>query len=189
MKIWVSSLAMVHDVAASARPERVVSLLAKADAFPTIAGYSDDRHHKVQVDDVREEVEGSVAPNADHVSALVAFLKDWRRVEPLLIHCWAGVSRSTAAAYVAACLHNPETDEFEIADRLARASPTAFPNTRIVALADEILRRRGRMEEAAVRLCADPERAARVLATGVAVPFSIPAHLDVRSMEAGDERP
>lgn len=178
MRIWVSSLALVHDIVAAAKPDRVVSLLAKADAFPAIAGYADDRHHKVQIDDIREEIEGYVAPSADHVRALVGFVKEWPRVEPLLIHCWAGVSRSTAAAYVAACLHNPDADEFEIADELSKASPTAFPNTRIVALADELLERGGRMAEAATRLCGDPERAARAAAAPAALPFSIPAHYD-----------
>lgn len=190
MKIWVSSLAKVHDVAAAARPERVVSLLAKADAFPTIAGYAPVVHHKVQIDDIREEMDGYVAPSGDHVRAAIAFLKEWRREQPLLVHCWAGISRSTATAYIAACLHNPEADELEIAEELRRASPTAFPNTRIVALADDILGRRGRMADAATALCSDTSRAALVASMQEAVPFFIPAHFGARlaAVESSSER-
>jgi predicted protein tyrosine phosphatase len=95
VKIWVSSLAKVHDIAAETRPDRVVSLLAKIDAFPTIVGYAPDRHHRCAVDDVREEMEGYVVPSGDHVRGLISFVKAWRREQPLLIHCWAGISRST----------------------------------------------------------------------------------------------
>ena len=66
----------------------------------------------------------------------------------MLIHCFAGVSRSTAAAYIAACALKPKRDEFAIARALRAASPTASPNTRLVALADDKLGRRGRMSEA-----------------------------------------
>jgi predicted protein tyrosine phosphatase len=189
VKIWVSSLAKVHDIAAEARPERVVSLLAKADAFPTIVGYAEDRHHRCAVDDVREEIEGYVVPSGDHVRALISFVKGWRREQPLLVHCWAGISRSTATAYIAACLHNPGADEAEIADELRRASPTAFPNTRIVALADDILGRRGRMADAAVGICSDADRAALVASGSEAAPFFIPAHFGARVFAArGDGR-
>jgi predicted protein tyrosine phosphatase len=180
----------VHDIAATAQPERVVSLLANADAFPTIAGYEADRHHCCAVDDVREETEGRVAPNGDHVRALISFVRGWRREQPLLVHCWAGISRSTATAYIAACLHNPDADEAEIAEALKIASPTAFPNTRIVALADDILKRGGRMADAAVALCSDQDRLALVLSGSEAAPFAIPAHFATRRAFAarGDKR-
>lgn len=147
MKIWVSPLSEVHVVAAKARPQRIVSLLG-ATPFPEIEGYASDRHLRVNVDDVREDLNGWNAPGAEHVEGIIAFLKEWRPEEPLLVHCWAGVSRSTATAFIAACLQNPDADEFAIAQELRRASPTAWPNTRIVALADKLMGRRGRMEDA-----------------------------------------
>ena len=70
---------------------------------------------------------------------------DWDRKAPLLIHCWAGISRSTAAAFITLCALNPEADEFGLARALRRASATAYPNRRLVALGDEVLSRSGRM--------------------------------------------
>ena len=66
----------------------------------------------------------------------------------MVIHCFAGVSRSTAAAYIAACALSPKRDEFAVARSLRAASPTATPNARLVALADSALQRGGRMNGA-----------------------------------------
>ena len=72
-------------------------------------------------------------------SHLVKFARDWDRKAPLLIHCWAGISRSTAAAFITLCALNPDIEELELARALRRASPTAYPNRLLVALADEAL--------------------------------------------------
>jgi predicted protein tyrosine phosphatase len=61
------------------------------------------------------------------------------------VHCYAGISRSTAGAFVTACALNPQRDESAIARALRDASPTAMPNIRIVSLADTMLGRDGRM--------------------------------------------
>ncbi|MGH7246599.1 MAG: tyrosine phosphatase family protein, partial [Pseudomonadota bacterium] len=60
-------------------------------------------------------------------------------------HCYMGISRSTASAFVSVCALNPQRDEQNIARALRHASPTATPNIRIVALADRLLGRQGRM--------------------------------------------
>ena len=61
------------------------------------------------------------------------------------MHCYAGISRSTAGAYVGVCALNPHRDEAAVAKELRRASATASPNLRIVELADRLLGRGGRM--------------------------------------------
>jgi predicted protein tyrosine phosphatase len=63
----------------------------------------------------------------------------------MVVHCFAGISRSTAGAYVAACALNPKRDEMQIAWDIRRASRTAQPNARIVSIADRLLKRDGRM--------------------------------------------
>ena len=78
-------------------------------------------------------------PAAEHMEQLLAFVRAWERESPLVLHCWAGISRSTAAAYIAACALAPERDEAAIALALREASPSATPNARFVALADDIL--------------------------------------------------
>ncbi|SNT75929.1 Predicted protein tyrosine phosphatase [Amphiplicatus metriothermophilus] len=176
----MSSLAKVHEMVAAAQPARVVSLLSPEDSFPVLGGYDDGRHHRIGVHDIREPMDGLVAPDGDHVRALIGFLEGWRPEAPLLVHCWAGVSRSTATAFIAACLHNPDTDEHEIAMTLRAASPTAWPNARIVAFADELLARKGRMIEAVEAI--GPGAPALE-----AEPFAIPARFGARPVSPADE--
>jgi predicted protein tyrosine phosphatase len=66
----------------------------------------------------------------------------------MVMHCFAGISRSTGAAFVAACALNPKRDEEEIARAIRKASRTAQPNARIVSIADRLLKRDGRMVRA-----------------------------------------
>ncbi len=103
------------------------------------------RHLHISVSDIVEPLDGHVAPDVAHVQDLLRFARAWDRAHPLLIHCYAGVSRSTAAAYVAACALRPDFCEQETARTLRALSPTATPNARIVAIADELLQRNGRM--------------------------------------------
>ena len=98
--------------------------------------------------DIVEATPDQVLPGTTHLDELLRFVHVWDRAEPMVIHCYAGVSRSTAAAYIAACALAPKRDEFAIARSLRLASPTASPNALLVALADDALGRRGRMREA-----------------------------------------
>lgn len=173
MKIWVSSLAKFQDTAKRARPASVVSLLSPGEAFPALDTIHPDDHCRLHLNDIREEKPGLLAPSQSHAAQLIGFLKGWSREETLLIHCWAGISRSTATAFIAACLHNPHADEKGIAGAIAAASPTAFPNTRLVAIADQLLGRGGRMAQAAEALCANEERYERATTIVEAVPFTI----------------
>jgi predicted protein tyrosine phosphatase len=86
----------------------------------------------------------------------------------MVIHCWAGISRSTAAALISLCSLNPETSEELIALRLRAASPTAYPNRLMIRLADAALGRKGRLIDAV-------EAMGRGLAAAEARPFSLPA--------------
>ncbi|MCR4269016.1 tyrosine phosphatase family protein [Nitratireductor sp. ZSWI3] len=98
--------------------------------------------------DINEQRPGLVAPSLEHVEALLAFARDWDCRSPLVVHCHAGISRSTAAAYVIAATLARETDEAELARILRARAPSATPNRRIVALADALLERQGRMVRA-----------------------------------------
>jgi len=81
---------------------------------------------------------------------ILDFARDGRDHE-MLIHCWAGISRSSAAAYVIACDRNPGFER-DIADELRRRAPSVTPNRLMVVLADDLLDRNGRMTEAINRI-------------------------------------
>ena len=55
--------------------------------------------------------------------ALIEFALDWGGDGDMVVHCWAGISRSTAAAFTALCAINPLGYEAVIAASLRQASP------------------------------------------------------------------
>src|SRR5215831_6392022 len=142
--IHVCSLARLHETIATTGARHVVSLLAREDNLVRPAGIAPENHLWLQLHDISAPLDGYVAPQTEHVEQLIAFVRRWPRETPLVTHCYAGVSRS-AAAFVSVCALSPASDEHAIAIALRRASPTATPNIRIVALADQLLARRGRM--------------------------------------------
>jgi predicted protein tyrosine phosphatase len=107
----------------------------------SLAAYADE----ILMDDIAEEMDGMIAPSEEHIEDLIRFLERWDRSTPLIVHCYAGISRSTAAAFISACVVSPCFPENEIARRLRLASPTARPNTRLVSIPDARLGRNGRM--------------------------------------------
>jgi len=126
------------------RPGYLVSLIQPEFQPPTPDEVPVEHHLRVAVDDVSEQVWEAVVPEAEHIRNLVTFLDQRNRDEGVLIHCYAGISRSTAGALIALAL-DMDGRETEAAQILRRAAPHARPNRRIVALADEILGRRGRL--------------------------------------------
>jgi predicted protein tyrosine phosphatase len=143
--IYVAPLSLVETTIADARVSHLVTLINGETLVSTPASIGPDRHLRLAMNDICEPQDGLVLPCEDHVSNLVKFALDWDRQAPLLIHCWAGISRSTAAAFISLFALNPGADELKLARALRSASPTAYPNRRLVALADEALARGGRM--------------------------------------------
>jgi len=150
--IYVAPLSLVETAIEDARVSHLVTLINGETLVPTPASITPDRHLRLDMNDICEPVSGLVLPCEEHVADLLQFALDWDRNAPLLIHCWAGISRSTAAAFISLCALNPEADELDLAKALREASPTAYPNRRLVALGDEALSRRGRMIAAVERI-------------------------------------
>ena len=147
-RIHVCSIFKITDMAEATGARSLVTLINDDIIVHRPASIAPERHLFVAVSDIVTETEGHVLPSEAHVASLLEFVKRWDREHPLLIHCFAGVSRSTAAAFVSACALSPHRDETEIAQAIRRASPTATPNRRLVAVADGMLGRNGRMIDA-----------------------------------------
>ncbi len=148
MKLIVCPLSHVERVIAARAPSHLITLLSPPEMIETPAGITAERHLKLSVHDIAVPEPGMVAPDAALVERILAFGRGWDETSPILIHCWAGISRSTATAFILACERNPGVNEKDIAMAMRHASPTAYPNRRIVALADDILGRRGQMLDA-----------------------------------------
>jgi predicted protein tyrosine phosphatase len=145
--VLIAPFSSLEDAVRRFRPSHMVTLMVEPDvATPeSIVGQN---HLRLSIHDVIEPAEGIVCPDHSHVSTLLAFARGWQRVSPLLVHCWAGISRSTAAAYIVLCdLHGPGHEK-RIAKALRFHAPYAQPNRLMVRHADQLLNRNGRMVSA-----------------------------------------
>jgi predicted protein tyrosine phosphatase len=143
--IHVCSLARLYATVDETGARHVVTLLRLVDRVQRPTHIPPENHLILPVDDVTAPMDGYTVPGHEHVQRLIDFVGAWDRSTPMVIHCFAGISRSTAGAYVAACALNPQRDEMQIAWDIRRASRTAQPNSRIVSVADRLLKRDGRM--------------------------------------------
>mgnify|MGYP006281845291 CR=1 FL=1 len=130
----------------------VVTLLAPGTPNETPRGITPGNHLKLFFHDIVQPMDAHTPPSAADAERLIRFLENWDRQNPMLIHCWAGISRSTAAAYTALCLFRPKADEEKLAFELRAASPSATPNRLIVSLVDDVLGRKGRMVRAVTKI-------------------------------------
>jgi len=146
--IHVCSLSRLYRTVEDTGAHHIVTLLKDVNLVRRPDTIAPANHLILGMDDITEPLNGYVAPADEHVTRLIAFVQRWNRARPLVIHCYAGISRSTAGAFVAACALNPQRDESSIARALRQASATAVPNIRIVSLADRVLGRNGRMTSA-----------------------------------------
>ncbi len=146
--IHVCSLAALPATVEATGARHILTVMANVGQVVRPASVLEANHLRIQMDDINEPAQGFVAPSHDHVEQALTFIRKWDRAAPMVIHCYAGISRSTASAFMAACALNPHRDEFSIARQIRSASPTASPNRLIVTLADQVLGRNGRMVRA-----------------------------------------
>ncbi|EJL56922.1 hypothetical protein tyrosine phosphatase [Rhizobium sp. CF122] len=144
--IVVAPLARIAEMAVRHGAREMISLMAKEHAFHRPGVIQAHRHLLLNMNDIAFKGTGNlVAPDETHVREIIDFVRDWDQRAPLLIHCWMGVSRSPAAALIAALSLSPEQDDGALVRRLRTASPYATPNTRLVQIGDDMLGRGGRL--------------------------------------------
>ncbi len=102
------------------------------------------------------------APRAEHLEEVFSFA-DFHHTEPLLIHCWAGVSRSTAVALalIVRAMHYDGYSEDEIVndacETLLAIRPQAAPNPMVLEIGISLFLDDDSTSRLLVRLVNHPE--------------------------------
>jgi predicted protein tyrosine phosphatase len=143
--IHVCSLARLQDTVAETGATHMVTLLRLVDRVERPKTIAQSNHLILGMDDIAAPLDGYTHPAEEHVMELIEFVRRWNRSAPIVVHCYAGISRSTAGAFITACTLNPGRDEASIAKAIRGSSRTAMPNPMLVSHADRILGRSGRM--------------------------------------------
>ena len=135
--------------------ERVTHILSLLDpGWPepeALGAFDPHRRLELRFHDVIDTGPGCIAPESLDVEQLLTFGRDLTeaRGTHLLVHCHAGVSRSTAAATLILAQRRPDRPAEEALLAVVRQRPRAWPNLRILELGDALLERRGEIVEAA----------------------------------------
>src|SRR5271163_1244480 len=95
-RLHVCSLARIDEVVEATGARSMVTLLAPGTPVVRPAAIALERHLHIEMHDIVEDSPGQVLPDTTHIDALIAFVQGWDRRAPMLIHCFAGISRSKA---------------------------------------------------------------------------------------------
>jgi predicted protein tyrosine phosphatase len=147
--LQVCSLARLHRTVQDEGASHVLTLINQGTPVTRPLSVPEDKHLFIAMSDIIEPLDGHILPGEAHVRNLLSFVRSWDRARPMVVHCYAGVSRSTGAALITAAALNPDRPEAEIASVIRARSPTATPNLKLIAIADALLGRNGRLYDAA----------------------------------------
>ena len=101
MNVFVTSLFDMPHYVRTLGPSHLVSVIQPELQPDTPAEIIRENHLRIQVDDISESMDGLIRPGEEHIRTLIEFLHNWQMDAPLLVHCYAGISRSTATALIA----------------------------------------------------------------------------------------
>jgi predicted protein tyrosine phosphatase len=121
--------------------DRIVSILDRDASSPLELRSITAPILTLRFDDVVDAVDG-LAPTIVQIQTLVEFDAAAHADERLVVHCTAGISRSTAALAVLLAARHPDLED-EIFSAIRKIRPQAWPNSLVVSLGDEVLGRRG----------------------------------------------
>ncbi|MFM9973587.1 MAG: tyrosine phosphatase family protein [Beijerinckiaceae bacterium] len=145
----ICSLARLKKTVETSNASHLLTLINAQTPVQRPASIHESNHLYLAMSDILEPLDGHILPGESHLRQLLSFVRGWDRANPMVIHCYAGVSRSTAAAFITACALNPDRKESDVAALIRARSPTATPNLRLVAEADDLLGRAGALLHAA----------------------------------------
>ena len=133
--------------------DAVVSIGSPNTTVPEGFDPSNPLHLRLQFDDVttdtpvfgRDQIH---PPRRDHIQHLLDQADELLDAGLVYCHCAAGISRSTAAAFILHCVHREPGDERDAMKAVLTDNPFASPNRLMVELADDLLDRGGDMIDA-----------------------------------------
>jgi predicted protein tyrosine phosphatase len=146
----IDELAGYCDLGAS----HVLSILDPEWPVPEAFGaFGEHEKLELRFHDVIDEVADQVPPTRDHVAAVLAFGRDLMAEPPqdahLLVHCHAGISRSSAAMTLILAQGLEHVSGRTILGEVLRIREKAWPNLRMMEMGDEMLGRGGELVAAA----------------------------------------
>ncbi len=146
--LYVCSLRAIQAVAEVTEASHLLTVISSGTEVQRPPSIAAENHLFLEFNDITAPAQGLVPPSPAHVERLIAFGRSWDQKAPMIVHCWAGVSRSTAAGYILSHALTPRCDPYALAKLLRARAPWATPNSRMIAFADSLLGADGQMRDA-----------------------------------------
>lgn len=134
------------DAHCSTNASHVLSILDPDRAVPEAFGtYGEHAKLELRFHDIIAPSAGEIAPTPEHVEALLAFGRGLQAEHGahLLVHCHAGISRSTAAMVLILAQAMPDQPAEAILGLVHSIREKAWPNIRVIEIGDAMLGRQG----------------------------------------------
>jgi len=120
---------------------------------PAFGSFGEHRRLELRFHDVIDDMPGMLPPREEDVATVLGFGRDLMQEPPsqghLLVHCHAGISRSTASMMLILAQARPDVPARDIVSHVVEIRPRAWPNLRILEFGDAMLGRRGDLVAAA----------------------------------------
>ena len=133
----------------SINASHVLSILDPDHPVPEAFGaFGEHEKLELRFHDIIDPMPGLLAPEPKDVAALLAFGGDMNGATHLLVHCFAGISRSTASMAMILAQAMPDMAEDAVLAMVLGIREKAWPNLRMIEFGDAMLGRNGRLVEA-----------------------------------------
>src|SRR5690606_30759598 len=116
--LHVCPLSRLAETVAAVRASHVLTLINAATPVPRPDGVGPEPHRFIVVSGISPAMDGDMLRGEEHAGQVVGFVRGWSRSRPRVVHCYAGISGSAAAAYIGLCALRPDLDEALLAERL-----------------------------------------------------------------------
>ena len=154
-QLIVTSYWMARERLDNLRPRFVLSIMDPTSkfslpSFDTVKAHKTVWVHDITSDDIEFD-RPYVTPSLEHVQSIVDLANRWGSTDRVLVHCMAGVSRSSAAGLIYLAALNPSKID-QATSWLRSAGPWLSPNPLMIRLGDQVLNLGGRLIEAHSRM-------------------------------------
>jgi predicted protein tyrosine phosphatase len=150
-ELWICRACDLSGLSAEIWPNRILSIAEPGIRNITPEGIPSDRHHHLNFDDIVEAIPGYLEPSERHVGEIIELAAGLADTDRILVHCQAGISRSSAAALIILSVRNPGHEK-AIAGQLRAEGPWFVPNRLMVEIADRLIGRGPRLSAALVSM-------------------------------------
>ena len=128
----------------SIKPDSLISVVQESYQPDEKISSKINKHLRISIDDIVDKQLGKVIPTKKNVEILLKFFETMDLNKPTVIHCLAGISRSSACALI---LRRTQTDipDIELVSKFRSLMPHAHPNKLLIEYADSLLNRKGEL--------------------------------------------